>query len=272
MLLLRAILSRALLAAAAGALLTGCPAVYPELDTRIRHAREGQALDPPPPEGLRWIRFLSAKIPKRRRDGRTWGSAFGKLPDPYAKLLVNDKEVLRSPVESGTLSPTWPGGPKGNVRIGPDDKLRVELWDANPINDKPIGIAELGRPSEDALANQQIVVDFDGGAELTLAFQPAHALIGFGLWYELRSESCFVTRMLEGSPAERAGLVPGDEVVRLGDRDVRGMSPDEIRSAFNGVPASGLPITLKHAGGATLAITLKEGPIYPTYDKFGSVE
>jgi hypothetical protein len=264
-------IARAAALLAAGMLLLGCPAVYPEIGTRTRSVRATQVLDPPPPDDIRWIQFASAKIPEKRRDGEAW-RAGGKPPDPYAKLLVNGKELIRTPVQSGTFAPTWPTGPKGNFQIGAQDKLRVELWDATGIADAPIGIQEIGHPSDDALANQQITVDFDAGGQVVITFQRAHALLGLGLWFELRSESCYITRMLEGSPAERAGLQPLDEVLKLGDRDVSKMSSDEVRSAFNAVPAGGLAMTVKHANGATLIVTLKEGPIYPVFDQFGSVD
>ena len=47
----------------------------------------------PPPE-LRWIRFLAGTVPERTRDGRSWQKN-GKLADPYAKLIVNGKELLK---------------------------------------------------------------------------------------------------------------------------------------------------------------------------------
>jgi hypothetical protein len=267
----RSRLGRALLVTAALAL-WGCPAVYPELGTRMSSVAPGRVLEPAPPPDVRWIKFVSANVPERTRDGRPWGQAFGKLPDPYAKLYVNGKELVRTPVHGDTLSPTWPNGPKGNFKLGLDDKLRVELWDANPINDKPIGIREVGRLTQEQLSDKQIRIELEGGASITLAIEPAHAMAGLGLWYELRTDSCFVTRMLEGSPAKRAGVEPGDEVVKIAGRDVKSMTADEVRSAFNAVPMNGLAMTMRHKSGTLLEVNLKEGPIYPLYEQFGSVE
>jgi hypothetical protein len=266
-------LRRGLLPAlAALALLGGCPAVYPEVGTQLRGVRPGQPLEPGPPENLRWIRFESAHVPERTRDGRSWGQVFGKLPDPYAKLFINGKELIRTPVQSDTLEPTWPNGPKGNFKIDPEDKLRVELWDANTLNDRPIGVREVGRLTREQLEDRRVPVELEGGARLVLRVEPAHAMSGLGLWYELRTDSCFVTRMLEGSPARRAGIEPGDEVMRIAKRDVKQMTPDEIRSAFNAVPMAGLVLTLRHKSGTMLDVTLKEGAVYPLYEQFGPVE
>jgi hypothetical protein len=252
--------------------LGACPAVYPELGTNLHKAPADRALDPAPPEDLRWIRILSARVPEKTRDGRTWDQAFGSLPDPYAKLYVNGKEILRTPPQPDSLQPTWPSAPRGNFRIGREDKLRIEIWDSNPINDQPIGTRDIGRVSEDQRASKQIRVELEGGAEAIIAYEPAHAMLGLGLWYELRSESVYVTRMLEQSPAERAGLIRGDQVVQISGRPVEAMSPDEVRSAFNSVPVGGVALVVKHPDGATLNVNLKEGPIYPTYVQFGVVD
>jgi hypothetical protein len=248
-----------------------CPAVFPELGTRTRTIPTGQPLDPPPPADLRWIRFVSARIPDHTRDGRTW-QANGKA-SPYAKLLINGVELFRTSIESNTLTPTWPGSPRGNFHVAPTDRLRVELWDSNPINDTPIGVRELGAASDIKEFDGQVRVEIEeSSGEVLLAFQPAHAVSGLGLWYELRTAGCAITRLLEGSPAERAGILPGDEVLKIGAREASTMTPEELRSTFNAVPLDGLKMMIKHAAGAIAEVLLKEGPIYPTFAQFGPLE
>ena len=107
---------------------------------------------------------------------------------------------------------------------------------------------------------------------MILGIEPGHAVSGAGLWYELRTESCYVTRMLQGSPAERAGLTKGDEIVEIGGRKVETMSADAIRSVFNAIPFDGVKLKVKHATGAAVDVVLKEGPIYPLYSEFGPVD
>lgn len=270
--LLRRLRQLATLAPLALLLAAGCPAVYPELATRLRLPAPGQVLDPPPPEDLRWLRVVSARIPERTRDGRTWDQVLSSLPDPYARVMVNGKEVFRTSVQSDTLEPTWPGSPSGNFQILPEDRLRVEVWDSNPINDKPIGVQEIGRPTEEHRSAGEIRVELEGGGALTLAFQPAHAKMGLGLWYELRTNEAFISRIIAGSPADRLGVTKGDQVISVAGRAVWGMSPGEVQSAFNAVPHTGLALELKHVAGATERITVPEGPIYPTFALFGPIE
>lgn len=250
--------------------LAGCPAVYPELGTRTHAIPADRQLDPPPPPDVRWLKIASAVVPEKTRGGRSW-SANGKS-DPYAKLFVNEKELFRTSVQSNTLAPTWPDSPKGNFRIGPQDRLRVEVWDSNPLNDKPICVHDIGRVGDDALLERRIRVICEGGGEVVIRYEEAHAVQGAGLWYELRADAAGVTRMLDGSPAQRAGLEPGDDLLEIGGRKVATMTADEVKSAMNAIPFAGLPLLVKHKEGAVLTLTLKEGPIYPLYDQFGSIE
>ncbi|MDI1482950.1 PDZ domain-containing protein [Polyangium sp. y55x31] len=256
---------------AAAAFQVGCVALYPEIGTNIRKITAEQALDPPPPDDLRWIRVVSGTIKDTMRDGRSWKQAIGKLPDPYAKLYINDQEVLRTNPKSETLEPSWDDAPRGNFQVSSADKMRVEIWDANTVTDKPIGVKEF-RPTEDLVLGDRIRLDVPGAGEVVLAYERAHAMFGLGLWFELRTDTCFLTRMIGGSPAERAGAQPGDEVVQINGKEVTKMSSNAVRSAFNSIPSDGLPVVLRHADGTTASVTLREGPIYPTFAEFGQVD
>ncbi len=208
-------MTRSCLAIALVALgLAGCPAVYPELGTRTPQR---------PPQAGRWIPLrppsCAGSSSSRRgcqsapADGRTW-QANGKA-SPYAKLLLNGAELLRTSPESDTLAPTWPGSKHGNFKVSPGDRLRVELWDEKHHQRQAIGSRELGTVGEIQAFDGQIHVTMEEGAassgEINLAFEPAHAVSGLGLWYELAALAAPSTRLLEQSPAERAGILPGDE-------------------------------------------------------------
>lgn len=250
----------------------GCPAVFPEIGTRMKVAPKEAILDPPPPETLVWIRFVSAKVPEKTRDGRKWDQVLGSLPDPYAKLIVNEAELFRTTVQTDTLAPEWPDAPRGNFEIPNGAKLRVELWDNSPINDAPIGIKDFTRPLADQLIDGKYTMELKGGGEVTIAFEPAHPMFGLGFWFELRNDSAFITRFAAGSPAERAGIKKGDEILAIGSKKVAGMTPDEVRSLLNSAPVSGIDLELKRTDGSTVKLNVKEGPIYPTHGDFGNID
>ena len=220
---------------------SGCAAVFPELGTRLGPAPNIEKLDPPPPPDRHYIVVRGAKLPPRTRDGREWDKVFGSLPDPYLKILVNDAELFRTNVESDTLEPKWADAPKGNWPLKPGDQLTLEIWDQNPLIDHPIGRKEI-RVDADFFTSPEQKIDFEGGGELSLSVQPAKAAWGAGLWYELRTTSAYVTRLLDGSPASRAGLRPGDRILSLAGKPVDGLSSDDVSGLFNSIPAGGLSI------------------------------
>lgn len=249
---------------------SGCGAIYPELATRTEPVPTGRPLDPPPPEDLRWVAFETAEIPPTTRDGRPWGRMKEGLPDAVGRLFVNDVEVLKSEPAPKTLNPRFTNR-TGNIPFRIGDSLRVELWDSDPLNDRAIG-KQTGRVTPEMLADGRWRATFDMGGSVTLRIEPAHAIWGLGLWYEVRQGGARVTRLLDHSPASRAGLRKGDVIVSIGPTDVAVMTTDEVRSAINAPPVDGLTLTVRHADGATLKTKLVPGPIYPTLAQFGPID
>lgn len=247
-----------------GALLvTACGAVYPEIATPVRAAGT-RKLDPPPPDDIVFLKFKSAQIPTRTRDGRNWDSVGGSAPDPFAKLLMEDKEILLTPVQANTLTPTWPDQKVGNYRLQRGVPARIELWDSNPINNHPICVESLNDILGEASYEKDVEIDCDSGASVQLTVQPAHAKFGVGLYYELRTEDIFVTRVVEESPAARAKLVRGDQIIAIQGKPVKGMDGESARSLINSNVTVGVTLSIKHANGAVEDVTLKDGPMYPT--------
>jgi hypothetical protein len=255
----------------AAALLSACPAVYPEIKTPMRDARAGQVLDPAPPSDVRWIAFKKATIPSLTRDGRRWGNELSSgLPDPYAKLLVNKGPLLETTVQRATLQPTWPDAPAGNFRLRQEDRFRVEIWDARVINDHPIGIRDIGRLDSADISSGVLDLETESGVRVQVAIEPAHARVGYGFFYELRTYDVYVTRVFEESPASRAGIRPGDQILFIGEKLARDMTEGEIRTAFNASRPEGVKLTIKRANGARVDLVLKEGAVYPLFREIGT--
>lgn len=246
--------------------LAGCGAVYPQLETPIRPPPAQVKLMPPPPEDLLFVEFGGAVIPARTRDGRTWDSVGGSLPDAFAKLFVDGKVVLETPVQSNSLTPTWPDQRKANYRVRPGAPAKVELWDSNPINNHPICVSEIGSLSE-ASAEEPLKISCNSGAELTLIVQPAHARMGLGLFYELQRETIVVTRVLRESPAARAGLSRGDQLLKIQDKAVPAMEEGEAQSLINANASVGVRLHVRKLDKSETEVTLKDGAIYPVVDE-----
>ncbi len=246
-----------------GVPLAGCPAVYPELHAPMHPPRKGAKLDPPPPSDLFFITFKSAEVPPKTPDGRSWDTTGGAKPDPYAILKVGGRELIHTPTRSNTLHPTWPGQTKANYVVKPGARVRVELWDSNPIDDHPICVKNVS-DFRDGAETGTLDVSCDSGAHITLQVEPAHARIGLGLYYELRTVDIFISRVVKASPAGRVGLKKGDQILRIQGKDVSRMQEGDAQSLINANAPTGVALTVKHADGKVEDVTIKNGPIYPT--------
>jgi hypothetical protein len=247
-----------------------CSAVYPELQAPFRAPRGNEA-EPAPP-GLKWFAFKGATIPEQTRDGRKWGGDLGRAaPDPYAILYVNGKPLLKTPTHPNTLQPTWPDGPAGNFHIEPNDRFRIELWDSNPINDHPIGIKEFKELSEDEERRGEVDVECDSGARVRVAVEPAHSRLGLGFYYELRVGEIVVTRVYKESPAGRAGVTPGDQILTLDNKAVAEMKKGEAQSIINTPHLEGMQTKIRHPNGQEATVSLKEGAIFPLFSELGTL-
>jgi membrane-associated protease RseP (regulator of RpoE activity) len=253
------------------ALSSACGAVYPEIATPVRAAGARQ-LDPPPPDDIVYLKFARAQIPTRTRDGRQWDSVGGSAPDPFAKLLIEDKELLVTPVQANTLTPTWPDQHVGNYRLPRNVPVRVELWDSNAINNHPICVESINNILDEVSSERSLDIRCDSGASIELTVQPAHAKFGVGLYYELRTSEIFVTRVVGESPAARAGLKRGDQLLKIQGKVVKDMDEEVSRSLINSNVSTGVTLTVKRTTGAVDEVTLKDGPMYPTIEDEVKVE
>jgi hypothetical protein len=266
----RAFMTKSLSAIAALALSLsglGCGAVYPQLETPVRTPPAHATLTPPPPDDLVFLKFAGAVIPTRTRDGRNWDSVGGSLPDAFAKLLVDGKVILETPVQSNSLTPTWPNQPRANYHLRSGASVRVELWDSNPINNHPICVADVSDLHSEVSAEEPVQIKCNSGAELKLVAEPAHGRLGVGLFYELRREEVVVTRVLRESPAARAGLVRGDQLLKIQGKAVKAMAEGEAQSQINANAATGITILVRKLDKSEQELQLKEGAIYPMVDE-----
>ncbi len=248
-----------------GVLALACTAVYPEVATPTRPVAAGQALSPPAPDDLFFIRMKGATIPEMTRDGRKWDSVGGAAPDPFVKLIAGDKELLRTPIQPDTLTPTWPDAPRANYRVPKGVTVRVELWDSNPINNHPICVKVIRAFAAEARAGA-IDIECESGAKMSVVTEPAHARIGLGMRYEFRTQSIYLTRVALESPAARIGLRTGDQIVRIQGKEVKTMEDAEARSLINAHSPAGLALSVKKADGSVVDLSVKDGPVYPTLE------
>jgi hypothetical protein len=230
------------------------------ISTPIKDVPPGRDLDPPPPPNVIYIAVTGAEIPNRTRDGRSWDELGSGLPDPFAIVLANDRELFRTPVARDSLKPTWPDGPKTSYELAKGTKLKVEIWDDNAIYKKPMCSKTL-RDLEDQAQTGSADLLCEGGIEIHLAIKPAEAKFGLGFSYEFRADGVFISEVMPLSPASRAGVQKNSKIVTLMDKKPEALSEGEVQSLINVNGPTGLKLTLSPPS-ARSSVELKEGPIY----------
>jgi hypothetical protein len=243
---------------------SGCAAVYPQVQTPVRPMPAGRELNPPPPAELLFIGFKGAEIPRRTRDGRAWDELGSGKPDPFAKVFIGNRELFRTETQSDTFAPTWPLTPTRNYQVAVGALMRVELWNDNAVNNQPICVRIVDDLREAAGDSGEISLECEGGGRIQMVVRPGRPKFGLGFSYELRAEGSAVSSVQELSPAERAGLRVGDELVEVMGKRVRGLSPAELRSTVNANAPQGLKLLVRgpEKGAPEREIQLEEGPIY----------
>lgn len=241
------------------ALFAGCATLYPEVATPVKPVPPGRDLDPPPPPNVLYVAVTKAQIPGRTRDGRSW-DADGGLPDPFAIVFVNDKELFRTGVERDSLNPTWPKAPRTSYELPKGGTLRVEIWDDNPIHKQAI-CRKTVDDIEDHAVTGSVNLICEGGTEVEVTIKAAEAKFGLGFSYEFRSDGVFISKVLPLSPASRAGMRAGSQILTLMGKSLNGKSEGEVKSIVNSNASTGLDMTLS-GPSAQKALKLKEGPIY----------
>lgn len=78
-------------------------------------------------------------------------------------------------------------------------------------------------------------------------------LQGIGAEMVVRDGAPTVLAPIPGSPAQAAGVRPGDIIVRVDDQDITGMSLEQIVRLVRGPPGTSVRLTIIHAGDTTLS-------------------
>jgi hypothetical protein len=244
-----------------------------KIATRLSPPGAGARLDPPPPEGVYWLRFRAGTVPTTTPGNQPWDEVDG-MPDPYAVLYMNDEELLRSNTAEDSYEPQWVE-PSGNFAIPSNARLEVRMRDADAVGDDLlIGRAIIDPPSAGDLESGRMAIELGQASNRAMVYletEPAHALMGLGFDYYVQSSRLVVKEVWKHSPAGRGGMKPHDEVVAIGGRKLSQMKDSAIRSAVNAISGAGMEVVLKHADGGTETIILKEGPVYPLYQEYGSL-
>ncbi|HET7586369.1 MAG TPA: S41 family peptidase [Gemmatimonadaceae bacterium] len=71
---------------------------------------------------------------------------------------------------------------------------------------------------------------------------------GLGIQIDLRDGDIVIVSPIAGTPAERAGIQPGDRIMAIDGRSTRGLTPDDALAALRGEPGTTVRITVNRPG------------------------
>ena len=85
---------------------------------------------------------------------------------------------------------------------------------------------------------------------------------GIGIQIDVRDGWITIVAPLPGTPAERAGIQPGDRIVAIDGKSSEGWSPDDARGLLRGKTGSPVTLTVERPGAASrISFTLARGEI-----------
>jgi len=71
---------------------------------------------------------------------------------------------------------------------------------------------------------------------------------GIGVEVDFGDDAVIVIAPIEGSPAHRAGVRPGDRIIAIDGRSVRGKSPEDLIRTMRGEPGTEVALTIRRDG------------------------
>ncbi|MBI2760567.1 MAG: PDZ domain-containing protein [Chloroflexi bacterium] len=87
--------------------------------------------------------------------------------------------------------------------------------------------------------------------------------IGVGIRIDQRDSGITIAEVYQGSPADRAGLLPGDRIIRVNGLDVAAWPLDTVSAQVRGVEGTEVQITVARLGEAVRDVTMQRAKVVP---------
>src|SRR5881392_158070 len=129
--------------------------------------------------------------------------------------------------------------------------------------DSSIDTKKLSHGSVQGLVNSlgdpySIYFDADQYKKLQASYQGRY--IGIGVYLSFSTGYPVITGTVPGSPAASAGLKSGDQIVKVGDKDIKGITADQATALIQGPEGSQVTITILR-GVETMTLTMTRAEI-----------
>ena len=255
--ILRAMSFASLSRLAALTLLLGC--VHPVRSTAMVPVPAGE--NPTPPTDLVRLELVAAEIPPRQRSGLAWDDD-GTPPDAQLRVYRGEELLYESAVAADNLRPEWSGEISENPPLRRSARIRIELWDVDGTFDQPIGTWRGRGIPGTALVDAPWRILLEGRASLVLRRKLPVAHHGTGIpRFEERGDALYITDVIPFSPAGRAGLQGGDQIVGIEGRSVAELGLGRAVSLLSQAWREGYRLDILR-GEARHEVTLDSDPIW----------
>lgn len=252
----------ALAAALALALASGC--VYPRRGTSLSPVRQEGAATLSAPADIWQLTLVGAHITPRKRGDLPWDDGGGE-PDAFARVYRGEELLFETPVIEDSREPTWNATLPRNARLPRDTPLRFEVWDRDAVGSDPVGQLRTNGLPVNAVPGADARLLLEGDSYLTIRVTPPRPHRGTGIAeYEVRPDALVVLRVLSYSPAQRAGLQPGDAVVAIGETRVSAMNDAQAASALSMASHRQSQLTVRNAAGRERTVQLDRDFVWLT--------
>lgn len=85
---------------------------------------------------------------------------------------------------------------------------------------------------------------------------------GIGAYIDVKDGQPIIVQPMEGSPAEKAGLRPNDQILKVNGQDMQGVTVAELRNKVRGPKGTTVTLTIQHSGETTpIDITITRAEI-----------
>jgi hypothetical protein len=247
---------------AAAAVLSAC--AYPRRATSLSPVRSAAFIVGPggTPSDVYSFTVVSAQLPERNRGATQWDDN-GGLPDPFVRLYRDDVLVWESPTIDDTLTPQWNASPPRNVHIPRSARIRLEVWDRDAIGGDPVGIWRgVGLPPN-ARPGIEARVLLEGESFLTIRVDAPQPHRGLGIrLFEVHDGDLEVLEVEPYSPASRAGIVPGDRIVGIGNQTVSQLGGNRAAGALSMAVERQETLRVRNRQGAERTVELDRGYVW----------
>lgn len=248
----------------------GAGCAYPRRAVSLTEVTDADSAASEAPSDVWQLHLLSAQLEPQRRGGLNWDED-GSVADPFVRVLRNNRVVWTSPVVTNSIAPEWNAVLPENLWVPNDQTLRFEVWDKDEVlrNEgflgDPIGVVQFQGLPPNALRDAIATLRLEGNATLQIQVTAPRPRRGVGITrIEEHSDSLLVLEVIERSPAGRAGIRRGDEIVRVNGERVADTGAERAASALSLAGIRGGRLEVLSESGPPRTVELDRGYVWLT--------